>query len=159
MSETILRLCAGVTGCFSEEHVVVEIEKRDGLLVALVKRAYARPAEVSDGVSHPISESTTNSLIAKIKRILDSPELGGEGRSTTRYYASVESSSIVPTPVNVSSAAMPREALEEFISDKQMNAESRAKAEAILANGYHVWAHELYEVAHQFAAEWARGDA
>lgn len=149
MTHSLLRLQAGCVGCFSADHLGIELSTQDGRYFIRMQRALDRPCSAEHAFPREITSAEATMLLNSVLRTVEEPESGVQGRSTTSYYAELDVLvGRVTAPFKCSSSAMPREALEEVSNDLQVNSGTREMARQLLEGGYHVWAHELYFLTH-----------
>ena len=149
MTHSILRLQAGCVGCFSADHLGIELSSEDGRYFIRMQRALDRPCSAEHAFPREITSAEATILLNSVRRTVEEPESGGQGRSTTRYYAELDVLiGNMTAPFKCESSAMPCEALQDVSNDLQVNTGTREKAKQLLEGGYHVWAHELYFLTH-----------
>lgn len=159
MATSLLLMQAGSVGCFSADHLGIEVSEESDRCIIRLKHAHDGPCSAECEPPWEVTREEATAFLSAVCKTIEQPECGEQGRSTTRYYAEVDvligSTAI---PLKCSSSAMPREALEELADDLQVNANTREKAKQLLGCGYHVWAHELYFLAHSLMERRSQSD-
>jgi hypothetical protein len=142
----LLRVATGLEASFSAQHLVVEVLRwPDDTHRARITKS---PGRNAPGLASEfrITPEQGAAFVASLWHILQTPEQGAQGRSTTRYHAEV---TFAPdqhmAPVNTASTALPKALLEELAASPTTHALAASEAALRLSEGYHVWAHALLD--------------